>query len=137
MLFRSNRFQASFDDGFIYSYVIEDNVDTSAPLSLYIIFYGEGAVNGDIYTEFEILKAGVDFIYGQNPTSIILPEVIPILGADQNKRTIGVDNIDISSYKTGDTLIVAVNRNGTNVLDTYTGDIVMENSILVGTKWKL
>jgi len=133
--YQDNEFASNNLDSFLYQYEVQRGVDTSIPIKVNISYYGKGSSDGDILHGLEVVRVGLDFVFDGNASSVFEAEATSLLGADTLKRQVKVAYVDISKYKAGDTVMFCISRDGSDALDTYSGNMVVENVVIVGYKW--
>ncbi len=125
-------------DGNILSGIIPEGLDTSIPVSLYVDWYPSNNNTGDVELEVELVPVTNNFVFDGTAQKLPTAPAIHTVSNDQEIKHTSVFQAIVQQSLPGDQVFASLFRDATagNTDDTYVGNIVITNIVLVGHFWK-
>jgi hypothetical protein len=124
-------FQANTISEITTAFIIPSDIDTASPLSLEIDCVASSANTGSMATSIYIVRVDSTSpsIVTGSMSEVVYDQSTSVAGI-ANSFAIVTQDVDISDYGTNDIAIIGFRRKGTDVSDTYNGDILVCDLIL-------
>lgn len=136
MLVTDNEFLPNATDGNIYAFTIPTGLDTSIPIGLEKRFYPKGATAGDIKYTCDVYKIkDGDLLDGTAVASATLTNLISV-DDQENELIKTIFYFFVADLVPGDTVILAVGRDGPDASDTFASNIVDVSGRAIGYFWR-
>lgn len=134
----NNEFANGKVDGMILSGIVPEGLDTSIPLQLHVSWYVTNDTAGDIELEVELIPIVEGFVFDGTATPVALAPIVHSVVNDQEAVHTSVFKTLVQNSLPGQQVFTSLFRDATagNTDDTFVGNIVITNVVLVGYFWK-
>ena len=125
-------------DGNILSGIIPVGLDTSIPVTLHVDWYPSNNNTGDVELEVELVPVTNGFVFDGTADKLSTIPAVHSVSNDQYVKHTSIFQALVQQSLPGDQVFVSLFRDATsgNTEDTYAGNIVITNIVLVGYFWK-